>query len=279
MNLEKVIFKSHKLHIAEGAFIACRNLQSVYVDNLESWLGYKFENAASNPLAYAKELIIDGKKTNDIIIPSITEISGRSFNHTESIKTLYIPPSVRHIGEYAFAGCPNLKRVFIDDLNGWCNTDFDNYSANPLTSDAIFSVNRDEGWETIIDREESFVSDIKLYLKEKELCELIVDKETPIIKESAFARCSSLKTVTFTGEKTVVEADAFLKCPCLKKIRINGQSAATIHPSAFRGCDATIEFIGSEREWRDFVGENNYLGIRDIVLVSKKESELSILEK
>ena len=140
-------------------------------------------------------------------------------------------------------------------------------------------MNKEEGWESIIDREESFVSDIKFYLKGKEFRELIVDKEIPIIKESAFARCSSLKSVTFTGEKTVVEADAFLKCPCLKKIRINGKSAAIIHPSAFRGCDATIEFVGSEREWRDFVGENNYLGIRDIVLVSKKESALSILEK
>ena len=278
-NLEKIVFKSPKLHIAEGAFIACRNLQSVCIDNLENWLGYEFENTTSNPLSYARELIIDGKKTDDITIPRITEISARAFNHTESIKMLCIPPSVRRIGEFAFVGCKNLRRVFIDDLKGWCNIEFNNYSANPLTSDAIFSSNKEEVEETTSASEELFVSSIKFYLKNEELRDLIVDKGIPIIKKSVFVRCSSLRTVTFTGEKTVVEANAFLKCPNLKKIRINGKSAAIIHPSAFRGCDATMEFVGSESEWKDFVGENNYLGIRDVVFVQKKESDSSILEK
>lgn len=79
----------------------------------------RFEKNADNK-GYTV-LGLNGSVPEDIYIPAayeglpVTAIASDAFANHENLKRVYIPDTVRVIGDFAFAGCADLKRVMVGD--------------------------------------------------------------------------------------------------------------------------------------------------------------------
>ena len=99
--------------IGRWAFSNCTWLNSVYITDVAKWCAIEFYDAASNPLYYADNLYVDGKRTTELIIPdSVTSINDYAFCGWIGIKGIMIPDSVTSIGKYAFYKCTSLTSIY-----------------------------------------------------------------------------------------------------------------------------------------------------------------------
>ena len=123
--------------IGGAAFDECSGLSSVHIDDLYAWCNIDFWGAYSNPLAYARNLYVNGEKVIDLVIPDgvtelkkyvfyggsaitsviipdcVTTIGGSVFYNCYNLTSINIPNSVKSIGSSAFYNCRNLKSVEI----------------------------------------------------------------------------------------------------------------------------------------------------------------------
>ena len=110
--LKEVTIPSSIIKIGSSAFNDCKNLESVYIEDLVSWFNMSI---ASSPLQYAKKLYVNGKLIHDIIVPEgVTSIDSR-FAYFKGITSLTCPSSVKTIGNQSFCQCSNLSSVVLGD--------------------------------------------------------------------------------------------------------------------------------------------------------------------
>lgn len=125
----------------------------------------------------------------------VLEISDEAFNNCDGLISVSIPTCVTKIGSYAFGGCYNLTSMDIKDLSAWCKISFDNYASNPLL----------------------FVH--HLYVKGKEVKELIIPSDITKINSYTFTGCSYLNSIRIHKNVTSVGA-AFSYCGGLTSITV-----------------------------------------------------------
>ena len=138
-NLASVTIPSTVVGSGDGSFMACEKLDDVYISDLESWCNITFENITSNPLRYAKHLLVNSTEVVDLLIPSavttvknyafvefcglktvtfhsnVASIGVSSFDGCTGLLSVVFPESINSIGEYAFRGCSNLERIELPD--------------------------------------------------------------------------------------------------------------------------------------------------------------------
>ena len=159
---------------------------------------------------------------------SVTSIGGSAFSCCTGIASIEIPSSVTSIGGSAFSGCTGLTAVHISDFSAWCNIDFGNSAANPLSLAK------------------------NLYLNGELVTELVIPDGVEELKFGAFYDCTSLKNVTIPNSVTSIGKSAFNGCTGLTSVVI-GNSVISIGSSAFRDCSGltsveipnSVESVGS----------------------------------
>ena len=83
--------------IGERAFAFC-NPHEVHIEDLAAWCA---TSIASTPFDYGASLILKGEEVSDLVIPrGVASIADNAFHGCPNIKTVTIPSSVTHIGEY-----------------------------------------------------------------------------------------------------------------------------------------------------------------------------------
>ena len=112
--LEHVTIPSSITHIDVGAFYRSNNIKSVnYLGTLEQYLNVVPYNNEYSLTPLKGELYLNGKLLTDVVIPDgITHIP-YGFMAKATIKSLKIPNSVTHIGDWAFGVCKSLENVII----------------------------------------------------------------------------------------------------------------------------------------------------------------------
>ncbi|MGN0447566.1 MAG: leucine-rich repeat protein [Acutalibacteraceae bacterium] len=99
----------------------CENFEAIYVDSFETWNGCEFGSNSHNPLNMVDYLYIDGEPVVDLVIPQgTTSISDNAFQGYRALKSVSIPKSVQHIGNYAFF--TNFESVYVESVEAWINT-------------------------------------------------------------------------------------------------------------------------------------------------------------
>ena len=121
-DITSIHFPSSIKMFENGIFGNVRNLQSVYIPNLEAWFmiyfngGLHDEFRDTNPLCIAKHFYANGEEVIDLIVPpSITKINDGLFYGFKGIKSLTLSDNCTEIGEDAFCWCHNLQSVNLSD--------------------------------------------------------------------------------------------------------------------------------------------------------------------
>ncbi len=99
--------------ISSAAFEGCTQLDSVCIDDMQSWCTINFEDLYSNPLYNGGNLYLDSTiVTNLTFDESIASISNYAFAGCSSIDTITFTSQIQTIGEGAFQNCNNLRTVY-----------------------------------------------------------------------------------------------------------------------------------------------------------------------
>ena len=94
------------------AFDGCENLNEVHINDIAAWCNIYLGGTLANPLFFAKNLYINGKKVTELIIPNnVRSINNCAFQGCSGLTNLTIPNSVTTIDGSAFSGCTGLTSI------------------------------------------------------------------------------------------------------------------------------------------------------------------------
>lgn len=193
-------------------FLNCQNIQSITIPNSVISIGeYTFSGCSS---------------LTSIVIPNnVTYINHGAFQNCSSLKSVTIGSSVKHIGSQAFYECTSISKcIYAGDIEGWCKIKFGVNNSNPIT----LSKN--------------------LYLKDKEVIDLIIPNTIDSIHQYAFNNCSTIRSVSIPDKIKNIGEYAFQNCLNLQTVYWNAESCswdATGNSSdgIFYGCKNIKSFV------------------------------------
>ena len=117
-NLKRVSIPSSVKAIEDRAFEMCDKLTELYIDDLEAWLKIDMD-PSSHPFngshsAYGQwNMYLKGEKLVDVVIPdTIEHIPDCAFYGVSSLKTVFVPASVKSLGWYPFDHTANVQVKF-----------------------------------------------------------------------------------------------------------------------------------------------------------------------
>ena len=298
-SLTEVTIPKSVTSIESFAFCDCEVLKTVYYGGTQKdWDALKKnigdENAPllnaniicaiqeSNGFAYTvtgDEATITGYtgSAKNIVIPSelggkpVTAIADKAFEGYKNIVNIYIPKTIKAIGEDAFQNATsNLIRFICYEgtENEWANIaiqkgneelnprEFDDvawfrlYECN-LSGDMVYQASDDAA--TLA---RYFGADSKVDIPAE-----LGGKPVTSIGVAAFAYCSSLTEVTIPEGVTSIEITAFRNCSRLTEVTIP-KSVTSIGKMAFYQCEAlaTVYYGGTQEDWdalKKNIGERN----------------------
>ena len=134
--------------------------------------------------------------TEVVISEGVTTIMWGAF-YGSYIGRITLPSTISIIEGYAFYNCSNLKRVYINDIESWCNIDFEDAYANPLSCDVA-----------------------SLYLYNKLTTSITIPNTIKTIKKYSFYM-SFVRTVNMSDSVEVIEDQAFYSCRNLTSITLS----------------------------------------------------------
>lgn len=209
------------------AFDNCTLLNSLHIPSTGDWCNIEFADPFSNPLYYCGAFIVNGKKIKEVIIPEwIKSINPYAFYNYSSMASVEIPASITAIGKEAFAGCESLSKVYIKDVAKWCNIDFADETANPLSLAGSLYIDGQKATQLNLSGVETIKE--RAFIRCTSLQKLVAEEVSNICLE-AFRGCDALTTVTL-GENTQNIYDrAFMGCMALKSVTIHATTPPTLY--------------------------------------------------
>lgn len=202
-SLETVHYKGL---IGEETFSGCPNLTTVHI--LKKNIGSEYNTSGYLYLCFpnVKDFILhDGIQT----------IGQNTFKNCKTLQSINIPSSVQNIDSDAFSLCPNLKSVYIDDLEAWCNIVFGNNSSNPLSNEA------------------------DLFVKGEKLVNGEIPSTITQLNRFVFYNCTSLESLTITGNVNKIGQYAFYGCKNLSHVELP-DTQIEFSTDVFGRCDKLV---------------------------------------
>ena len=172
-NLERINISKSMEKIDDYCFGFCDNLKEVLIPSIDLWLSIKMDNN-SNPLQNGADLVIDGERIENVVIPDGIEAIGPYAFHGGNMKTVACPESVTSIGRSAFLKCQNISSITLS-------------SKLESIGDYAFAF--------------SGISEVK------------IPNTVTSIGEYAFYHCCNPIKITFDSLIPYVGRDAFAECP------------------------------------------------------------------
>ena len=171
--------------------------------------------------------------TSVSIPDSVTAIESWAFYACSSLTSVSIPNSVTAIGDYAFCSCSSLTFVSIPDS-------VEQIGTNPFVACSALqtiSVSPDHPYFSIIDGALFRTADKALisYLDGTNSSTYTIPQGITDIGDDAFARCSSLTSVSIPDSVTAIGNTAFGCCTSLTSVSIP-DSVTAIERWAFYAC-------------------------------------------
>ena len=221
--------------IPDRAFNQCYNLISIRMPNSILKIG-------NNAFRLCNELTI-------IIIPEgVSTIGYGAFSYCSKLSKIYIPTTLTQVvGESyidasaTFAGCSQLKEVYIQDLTSWCNIDFEDSEGNPLCQGANLYLNGNI--LTNVNIPSGIISIKKnLFYNCTSITEVTIPEGVNEIGYYAFGYCKNLSAIHLPNTLKEIGNVSFSNCTSLINLNIPN-SVESIAGSAFYSCQSMTKII------------------------------------
>lgn len=216
VNLIDITIPENISVIGEDAFLGCRGLENVYVNNLERWLTIEYGNDYSHPNTYGVLHIFEnGKEINTVSIPkTVTSIGDYVFCNFTALYSITIGEGVTLIGNNAFSNCSYLRVINLPS--------------------SVISIGENAFLNCVSVNDLKIPDGISLISENAFQGCTAIKKVTLPTHAIAYVPKNSLKHVVITSGETI-EADAFMNCN-IYQLEI-ADSVINIGEQAFEGCN------------------------------------------
>ena len=209
--------------------------------------------------------------TGDIVVPSsyngypVTEIDLFAFLNCAKIKSVYVPDSVKKIGNKAFSGCTLLEKVSlgkgVEKLGNEIFLNCD--SLEEITVSADNSVYSSDSAGVLYNKDKT---ELLFYPVANELTVYSVAEKIAIIPDSTFSMSKNVKSVILGDNVKEIGNNAFFGSRSLETVKI-GKGVEKIGAQAFNWCEK-LTTITVEK------GNSVYESDSDGVLYNKGKTEI-----
>ncbi len=208
--IKKVTIPESVYAIGFDAFLNCKNLEKIIVNENNNWYSSDSFGALYDK---DKKILIQypiGNNSKEFTIPNgITSIQNQAFYGCERLESITIPDSITDIGCRAFGECYNLKKVNITNLSAWCNI---NFEYNSYFFD----------FESEKEKSNPLCYGANLYINGNLAKNITILNDVMSIGNYTFYNCSSLTSVTIPDSVISIGDNACYDCLNLEKIYYKG---------------------------------------------------------
>ena len=272
VSLEAITIPKSVKDIGDGPFGGCGSLASITVEEGSKYYlsddDVLFDKSKTTLVQYPA-----AKASKSYAIPSDVEIIGDSaFRGAESLESVTVPDGIKAIGKFSFQGCRSLETVSLpagllqiglqsfDQCLSLISITVDDKNENYRTVDGVLFT---ENMEILIQ-----------YPLGKAIRSYDVPEGVTLIATTAFARCTSLESVTFPESLTDINTQAFARCSSLKSVTFSDKLEFVDYDSfeglIFYDADATtvLGMYASNLNDSTFTGSGSKLVKRVLYTVS-----------
>lgn len=245
-SLKIIELHDHITKIGDCAFENCNCLEEFSIPkSVETIIGNPFKDiikidkfiSLSPNYIIQDGILFDSDKTRIIscqsntrvinIPDTVTEIEPYAFSNTLFLEEVYLPPTIKHIGDGTFSGCRNLKKVSLPKSL----SNIPDYCFSHCAS--LESVVIPESVISIGSNAFSWCESLKI---------VNIPEALSVINDYSFCYCSSLENITFHNGIESIRNYAFWGCNKLKHVQLP-QELVFIGNSAFMNCESLMEII------------------------------------
>ena len=241
--LTSIIIPSGVTALGNSVFSGCTNLASIDIPSTLHTIDWRaFYNTAwydnqADGFVYAGNVVYSYKGTmppdTDIEVrDGTTGIAARAFSGISGLSSISIPETVVSIGAYAFDGCNQLNKVYINNLEKWFTVKF-GYHVFPMHT---------------------------LIINGEEIEHLTIPSGLNAIGQYVFNCTNGLKSVTIPCSVTSIGSYAFAGCNDLEKVTVESNKPCEITYISFSNQSAISLYVPkgskatylSAEYWKDF---------------------------
>lgn len=191
------------------------NLENLYIEDLNAWFDIDFDAVsincpASNPMAAARNVFIEGKPVEDLTVPEgvvrlkYAALYGSCFN------SITLPSTLRKIEFRALSDLYDTQILNITDLGTWCAVDIvtdRSITVYPSGKKSIFCHHPFQNVKTV-------------YFAGEELHDALLPESVTRISLSAFSYLNTLETVEVTSPEFEADYDCFKNCGNFRFLKV-----------------------------------------------------------
>jgi hypothetical protein len=153
---------------------------------------------------------------NVVINEGLTSIGNSAFIWCSALESISLPTTLTTIRAFAFAGCTSLNKLYISDLEKWCQVNLEQYDSSPLHKGGTMYVNGEAIVDLVIPESITTVNAYSFYGADVQ--QIIIHSAVTEIGTYAFGDCDSLKTIIIPSSVTTMVMCIFNACNGLEQI-------------------------------------------------------------
>ena len=260
-SLERINIPSTVKAIGSSAFQFMEHLEVIDISDIKAWVSMavgKYVQLFNN----RTKLLLNGEIQTDIKLPiGCDRIGNRVFDGYKGITSIVIPEGVTSIGEEAFSYCLKLEKISFPkslkqmSLSTFYSCKIKELNIEDISAWASISISKPDHWMGGLPS--PFSDQTKLFLKGKEIDNLVIPGTIGRIGSYAFMHCTSINTIEICEGVSDIGDYAFFGCKSIEKIKFPS-SIKTIGDSAFKACSSLKEvFIPDMQLWSQVVFKND----------------------
>lgn len=233
LSLESITIPSSITSIKGVPFYNCNLLTKVnYTGNIDQWASIDFDNALANPLHYAHNLYINNELVTSINLTTAPQIGNYAFAGCFNIKSITIPNCVRSIGRGALSNCSNIKNIVIPNsvVSIGYNAFLGCSSVENITIPFI-----DKPFNEVTNSPAFFYLFGEKFTDVPDSLKTVIISGGTMISDFSFVGCSKITKIIIPDTVTNIGTSAFANCTSLESLTIPN-SVTSINSWAFENC-------------------------------------------
>ena len=242
-NIKNIVLSEEMTSIGNEAFSFCRNMTSITIPEKVTSIGNgAFRGCSSlSSVTFSEGVMSIGNSSffncsslTSVTIPEgVTSIGAYAFSGCSSLTSVTIPKEVASIGKEAFYSCQKLSEIYISSLESWLKLSVD--SGDPYLAGEIY-INGELLTNAIIPEGMTIIRNYA-FAGCSSLTNVTIPEGVTSIGNYAFARCSNLTSVTIPEGVTSIGNSVFSRCSSLTSVTIP-EGVTSIGGYAFSGCSS-----------------------------------------